>query len=65
MKGRAYAGRKCSRFYCYRVRERRCCADCVMAKKKSCKKPCQNHPDKCGLVEQREKEEKNRAENKD
>ena len=51
MKKSKYKGRRCSQFYCSLVRDRRCCADCVLTKRKCCERACKNHPDKCGLVE--------------
>lgn len=44
MKGE-YQGRYCTIFYCDKVRECRCCADCP----KPCSHACQNDPSRCGL----------------
>lgn len=44
-----YQGRYCSRFYCDKARERRCCADCPEHTKRRCRNPCTNHPARCGL----------------
>jgi len=45
--------RKCKQFYCDVKRERVCCRDCE--NRKSCKNPCLNSPDKCGLEEKGQK----------
>lgn len=39
--------RTCSRFYCDKVKARRCCADCD----RRCSNRCINDPARCGLVE--------------
>ena len=44
-----YKGRYCARFYCDKVRERRCCADCWRRKARKCRRACQNDPSRCGL----------------
>lgn len=46
---KAYRGRYCTRFYCDKVRERRCCADCWRRVRRKCRNACQNDPSRCGL----------------
>ena len=41
--------RKCSRFYCNMMGERRCCADCPRKQLGVCIDPCLNDPERCGL----------------
>lgn len=45
--------RQCKLFYCDRLQERYCCADCgyQSCRGPRCKNPCLNDPEKCGQVE--------------
>lgn len=44
--------RYCQRFYCDRMRKRLCCTSCE--KRDRCRRPCLNHPDRCGLKQKKE-----------
>ncbi len=47
--GREYRGRYCTVFYCEKVVDHRCCADCRLRKNGKCRNPCRNHPARCKL----------------
>ena len=40
--------RRCRNFNCDKLHGHYCCADCDL--RASCKRPCLNHPSRCGLV---------------
>lgn len=48
-------GHKCQIFHCDRRGDRYCCFYCE--RKKKCKNPCLNHPDRCGQAFEEEKHE--------
>ncbi len=44
-----YSGRYCKSFYCDRVNQRRCCADCWRKRAGKCDNFCLNDPSRCKL----------------
>lgn len=47
--------RQCMQFYCFRVQQQRCCADCPH--RSDCPDPCLNDPSRCGLELKKGKKE--------
>ena len=56
---KTYQGRYCKHFFCERIQQNRCCADCWIGRTGNCieeQGPCLNEPSRCGLEDVEELE---------